>query len=55
MSIGLTDYIMDKAKYRAEKYRQSPKMLSITKECTVIEIKPAAEYGYAIEKKKFKK
>ena len=55
MNIGLTDYIIDKARYRAEKYRQSPKMLSITKECKVIEIKPTAEYGYAIEKKVFKK
>ncbi len=55
MSIGLTDYILDKAKYRAEKYRQSPKMLRNTKECTVIEIKPVSEYGYEIEKKVYKK
>lgn len=46
---------MDKAKYRAEKYRQSLKMMRIAKECTVIEIKPATEYGYEIEKKVYKK
>lgn len=54
MIIRLTDYIMDKAKYRAEKYRQPPKMMSIAKECTVIEIKPATEYGYAIQKTFYK-
>ena len=51
----LKNYLVKRAKYRAERYRQSSKMLSIADECTIIEIKPASEYGYAIESNMYKK
>ena len=42
---------MNEVKDGAEKYRQSSKMISTTKECSIIEVKLAYEYGCAIEKK----
>ena len=47
----MTAYIMNKTKNGSEKYRQTSKILCTVKEFSIIEVKLAGEYGYAVEKK----
>lgn len=54
MNSGLNDYIMNRAKYSAEKYKQSLKMWSASKEGNMIKIKPTTVYGFTLEKKEYK-